>query len=105
MNSTTIGLPEPLSEETLNNIERMAGAAFTHTEIAAVLEVSPEWIKEQLLNPTHPITKRVHKALLMRKLELRERIFKDAKNGSSPAQTIAIKIMDHAHHDYNFLEL
>jgi hypothetical protein len=45
------------------------------------------------------VHRRYRKGKLQAELLLRTRIFKDAGNGSSPAQTLAKKIMDDA--DYN----
>lgn len=69
-------------------IERMAGAGFTGEEIAEVLEVSVSLTEDE------DFKKAFRKGYLTRQLELRERIFKDAKNGSSPAQAMAKKILD-----------
>lgn len=74
--------------ENADIIERLAACGFTVGEVAEVLEVQPE----DLANDSS--RKAYRKGFLTRQLELRERIFKDAKNGSSPAQTLAKKILD-----------
>lgn len=71
-----------------NIIERLAACGFTMNEVAEVLEIKPS----ELANDAS--RKAYRKGFLTRQLELRERIFKDAKNGSSPAQTLAKKILD-----------
>jgi predicted DNA-binding protein YlxM (UPF0122 family) len=83
-----------LTPEQLSNVERMAAAAFSIAEIAEVLEVNADLLHSCVDMPDHPIRKAYRTGQLRRQLELRERIFKDAKNGSSPAQTIAQKLLD-----------
>jgi hypothetical protein len=82
------------TEETLIKVERMAGAAFTLEDIADVLELDIDLLYLAMDNREDPFRKAFRKGLLQRQLELRERIFKDAKHGSSPAQTIASKLLN-----------
>jgi IS30 family transposase len=81
-----------MTEKELTAIERMAAASFTYAEVAEVLEVDIATFEAQMLRNT-PERKAYRKGILQRQLELRERIFLDAKNGSGPAQTAAIKIL------------
>lgn len=80
--------------EILTNVERMAAAAFSAEEIAEVMELPEEELKSAILMPGSVWRKAYNTGYLRRQLELRERIFKDAKNGSSPAQTIAHKLLE-----------
>ncbi len=82
------------TEEILNSVERMAGAAFTLEDIADIIETDATILHIAMEDKTHPFRKAYRKGFLQRQLELRERIFKDAKHGSSPAQTIANRLMD-----------
>lgn len=91
------------TEEMLNSIERMASAAFSFEEMADVLEIEHETFFLAMHHEGHPVQKRIRKGMLARQLELRERIFKDAKNGSSPAQTLAVKLLDNMKIDYSGL--
>jgi hypothetical protein len=86
-------LLEPNNEQ-LEHIKRMAAAAFSYHEIADVLEVKISELKPLITDEGNPIFKAYRTGYLTRQLELRERIFKDAKNGSSPAQTTAYKLME-----------
>ena len=81
------------TEEILINIERMAAAAFNLQDIADILEVDVNFLETNMAIKDNPFRKAYRKGFLQRQLELRERIFKDAKNGSSPAQTIANKLL------------
>jgi hypothetical protein len=91
------------TEEMLISIERMAGAAFSFEEMADVLEIEQRAFFIAMREEGHPVQKRIRKGMLARQLELRERIFKDAKNGSSPAQTLAVKLLDNMKIDYSGL--
>ena len=91
------------TEELLISIERMAAAAFSFEEMADVLEIEQRDFFIAMREEGHPVQKRIRKGMLARQLELRERIFKDAKNGSSPAQTLAVKLLDNMKIDYSGL--
>lgn len=82
------------NEETLISVERMAGAAFTIDEIADVLELEATDLHACMEDKRNLFYKAYRKGYLARQLEVRERIFKDAKHGSSPAQTLANKMLD-----------
>lgn len=62
--------------------------------MSIALEIKLAKIKQWMDNEEHPFFKAVMKGKLETQLQLRERIFKDAGNGSSPAQTLAIKIIE-----------
>lgn len=91
------------TDEMLISIERMAAAAFDWREMADVLEVEQLDFSLAMQEEGHPVQKRIRKGMLMRQLEVRERIFKDAKNGSSPAQTLATKLLENMKLDYQGL--
>lgn len=85
---------EQLSEEMLKYVERLAAAAFTEKEMAIALEIKNDKLKMLLQDEENPFFKAVMKGKLERQLVLRERIFQDATNGSSPAQALAMRIID-----------
>jgi hypothetical protein len=87
-----------LSEEELQMIESMGSNGFTPAEIAEVLEINKTAFEHYFLDHDGVIYKRYRKGYLQAQLTLRERIMKDAKNGSSPAQTLMKKIFDDADH-------
>lgn len=74
----------------------MAGHGFTLEEIAVVIEVPADEFISEYRNKLSDVYKRHTKGHLEAQLILRKRIFKDAGFGSSPAQTLAKKIMDEA---------
>lgn len=91
------------SEQELEAIEEMAAHGFIASEIAEVI-IKPSECCENITglaiqNPESAAYKAYRKGFLKSQLELRQRIFIDAKHGSSPAQALALKILDEA--DYN----
>lgn len=85
-----------LIEKELEMLEAMAGTGFSIPEIAEVLEVDTAEIQTAFLDKGSVVYKRYRKGYLESEFKLRQRIFKDAGFGSSPAQTLAKKIMDEA---------
>lgn len=82
--------------EELDNLKRMAAAAFTVSEMAEVMELELAEFERMILE-VDMLRKAIRSGYLQRQLELRERIFKDARNGSSPAQAQALKMMNDVH--------
>jgi hypothetical protein len=89
-------ISQKLNEDQLNMIEAMAATGFSAGEIAEVLEVDALQFEEDFANKKSLVYKKYRKGFLQASFELRKRIFKDAGYGSSPAQTLAKKIMDDA---------
>lgn len=83
-----------LTEVHFQMIEEMASTGFPLEEIAEVIEVDPVIFLNQYKIKTSEVRRRYRKGFLQSMLMLRQRIFKDAGYGSSPAQTLAKKIMD-----------
>lgn len=84
--------PPPAKDFNYDAVEEMAYHGFTLEEILEVIEVDPFWF-DQIHSQ---FSKAYLKGFLKSQLELRQRIFLDAKHGSSPAQALAIKILDAA---------
>lgn len=87
---------EKLGESELAMIQTMAGTGFSLEEIAEVIEVDTSDFILAYKNRESVVYKTHRKGYLLSQLDLRTRIFKDAGHGSSPAQTLAKKIMDDA---------
>ena len=85
---------DELTEEHFKMIEEMGGTGFPPSEIAEVLQVDTGLFSDVFQQADSEIFKRYRKGYLLAQLKLRQRIFKDAGHGSSPAQTLAKKIMD-----------
>lgn len=87
-------MSDTLTPQLLEYITRLAAAAFTEKEISIALEIKIALIKLWMNDEDSDFFKAVMKGKLETQLKLRERIIKDAGNGSSPAQTLAIKIIE-----------
>jgi hypothetical protein len=85
-----------LSDQELQMVERMGGTGFMIDEIAEVLMVHAKSLQRLFNDKQNDVYKAYRKGFLKESLKLRERIFKDAGNGSSPAQILAKKILDDA---------
>jgi len=100
-----------LTEKQLEAVEEMAAHGFSIDEIADVVcydasfcDASNQstrclFIDEFITGGR--VATFYRKGFLQQQLELRKRIFKDAKNGSSPAQMLAKKILDDAEYKSN----
>lgn len=82
------------TEEDLQEIEEMAALLFSPEDIAQVIGIPQNEIVECLINPEHPVSMAFSKGSLQTEVELRRSILKLAKQGSSPAQTLSIKLRD-----------
>jgi predicted DNA-binding protein YlxM (UPF0122 family) len=87
---------EELTDEHLLMLEEMGATGFSVNEIAEVLEIVADVLEESFKDKESIVYKRYRKGYLSSQLKLRQRIFLDASHGSSPAQTLAKKIMDDA---------
>ena len=69
---------------------------FTKEEIAVILEVDPAELAVLLQDQDHPVFRAFQRGRLKREAEVRKGIFDLAQNGSSPAQTFAMKLIENA---------
>ncbi len=72
----------------------MAGFFFVPDEIAIVLGVDAVALEDALDDETSPAYRAYQRGKLKSKLELRKSILTLAKQGSGPAQTLAIRLLD-----------
>lgn len=88
-----------LNESFITEVETYASLMFTKEEIAVILEVDPAELKTILEDQDNPIFKAFQRGRLKREAEVRKGIFDLAQNGSSPAQTFAMKLIENAKAD------
>ena len=69
---------------------------FSKEEIAVILEVDPVQLVDLLEDQDNPVFRAFQRGRLKREAEVRKGIFDLAQNGSSPAQTFAMKLIDNA---------
>ena len=72
----------------------MASLLFLPEEIAIILEVDVADFDDALQDETSPAYRAYQKGKLSTKMALRKTIITQAKQGSSPAQTMALRILD-----------
>jgi len=72
---------------------------FNLQEIALILELDFQELQEAITDPDSDLFKAFKKGRLEREAEIRGSIFNLAKNGSSPAQLSAIKLIENAKMD------
>jgi hypothetical protein len=85
-----------LNESFITEVETYASLMFTKEEIAVILEVDPAELSLLLQEQDNPVFKAFQKGRLKREAEVRKGIFDLAQNGSSPAQTFAMKLIENA---------
>ena len=84
------------NESFITEVETYASLMFTKEEIAVILEVDPSELKVLLKDQDNPVFRAFQRGRLKREAEVRKGIFDLAQNGSSPAQTFAMKLIDNA---------
>jgi len=85
-----------MTEAFILELENYASLMFTREEIAIILEVDPAELKVVLKDSDNPASRAFQRGRLKREAEVRKGIFDLALNGSSPAQTFAMKIIENA---------
>lgn len=75
-------------------IEKYAGLFMSPLQVATICEIEVDLFSMQLKEVDSPIFKAYYKGYYTTVAELRETIIGQAKAGSSPAQTQAIKMMN-----------
>jgi len=87
------------TENFLTDLESYAALMFNRSEIAVIMEVDTAELAELLSETQSPAFRAFQRGRLKREAELRKGIFDLAQNGSSPAQTMAIKLIENAKAD------
>lgn len=75
-----------ISEELLNEIERLAGLFLSPKEIAFIINIDFEFFNRNLKKPESEIYKRYNLGKIKTKIEIHENVIKLAKHGSPQAQ-------------------
>lgn len=87
-------MPKSLNDITdWKEVEELAMVFFTPQEIATILEVPFTEIEESLMDEQTAFYIAFHKGRLQSEYDLRKSIVKLAKSGSSPAQTMAMDLL------------
>ncbi len=83
-----------LNAEQLDEIERLAGLFFAPTNIAIVLQLNHEAFLDAWADESSQVYARYWCGKLKSEAELRKIILQQAKQGSSPAQSAAMKLLE-----------
>lgn len=83
-----------LSEKDLEAIERLAAAAYTPREVAFIMGWKPKQFSALVKDEDTDASVAYFKGLYSSELKVRESVMELARNGSSPAQTMANKLFD-----------
>ena len=83
-------------ESFISEVETYASLMFTKEEIAVILEIDPAELVVLLQDQDNKAFRAFQRGRLKREAEIRKGIFDLAQNGSSPAQTFAMKLIENA---------
>ena len=84
------------NESFISEVETYASLMFSKEEIAVILEADPAELAVLLQDQDNPVFRAFQRGRLKREAEIRKGIFDLAQNGSSPAQTFAMKLIENA---------
>ena len=84
------------NESFITEVETYASLMFSKEEIAVILEVDPAELVVLMQDHDNGTFKAFQRGRLKREAEVRKGIFDLAQNGSSPAQTFAMKLIENA---------
>jgi len=85
-----------LSEEDLKQLEANARLMFSIAEIALIIMLPVEQLKKRIDDAATPEHASFHKGRLEAEAKIRQSIYDLAMNGSSPAQTQFLSIIENA---------
>jgi len=83
-----------LTKDQLDEVENLSSYFFSCDEIAIVLGLEPADLEDELLDDASDVYRAYQRGKLKSKLELRKSILTLAKQGSGPAQTLAMRLLD-----------
>ncbi len=89
-----------LTEEQLNEVEKLAGLFFSPSEIMIAIEL-PLHMEEDfrqviLIENDHPLFIAYNRGRLTAEIQLRQSIKQAALNGSNPAQASMLELLNHS---------
>jgi hypothetical protein len=83
-----------LNDDQLQEVKNLAALFYTPAEIALMMDFIETDFEFDIINKTGPLYKAYQGGRLQSEMELRNSIIRLAKQGSSPAQTAALKIYE-----------
>lgn len=88
-----------ITNELLVDVEHYASLMFSKKEIAIIIEMDEKVFADLLQDDKGPVFKAFTRGRLKKEALIRKSVFELAQNGSSPAQTFAIKLIQNAKMD------
>ena len=88
-----------ISEELLIQIEELSSLMLSKKQIAVIIEFNQQDFKALLKDEDDAPYLRFQRGRLVQEAEVRKSIMELAKNGSSPAQAFAFKLIENAKMD------
>ncbi len=82
------------NEDALNEVKRLAAAAYTLRQTAFALGIAPGEFMNYMQDENHPACIAYYQGFYSSELSIRESAFQLARAGSSPAQTLSLKFFD-----------
>jgi hypothetical protein len=83
-----------LSDKQLEMISELAESAFAPGRIAFMIDVEPEVFRQLIEDIAHPASIAYYKGFYTNENAVRKSIMQLARNGSSPAQTLAMQMIE-----------
>ena len=83
-----------ISKEDLDQVARMGAAAYTPQQVCFAMGFNKSDFELQMQNEDSELCAAYYKGFYSSELVIRESVFQLARNGSSPAQTLALKNFD-----------
>jgi len=83
-----------MTTEQLKQLEDLGAAFMGIVECAIILEMDTEELAELVADETSDAHRAYHKGRLMSEYQVRRGILKSAADGSSPAQTTAMELLE-----------
>lgn len=78
-----------MNQEQLDQIEQYAALLLTVSDIALLMDLDEDWLREVVRLKVSPVAKAYHKGKLSTVVKLRESVLKFAEKGSPQAEQLA----------------
>ncbi len=88
------GLELELTDEQLAELEKLGSVATSFDDCAIILEIKTSVFLKQMKTKGSPVFNTYMKGFLQAEFEIKQSVFEMAKNGSSPAQNLALSAIE-----------
>lgn len=91
-----------LTEKQLDELEEWAGSLFSPAKVALIMDLDERKLSEAIASKSGMPYRRYMRGKLMSEGKIRKAVFEMAAQGSNPAQTLALDIMEKSRIDEHF---